>query len=175
MSAWPYEPDERDRVVPLAGVPPSDDGAPLPVVLASDGRVILLYLAADPPEGWDGTWVRVVGPDTEGVPVVTVEFERPHAHLFGPPDEETVFGHPLGERGLHPCGEFVVEGSSWIRALERMSSVHDRHRPERFRELNHYVFTFHHSTFECAANGFRSSIEPGPLASAVARAAARLR
>jgi hypothetical protein len=31
-----YEVDGRDRVVPLSGVPQSDTGAPLPLVLAAE-------------------------------------------------------------------------------------------------------------------------------------------
>ncbi|HEX6368284.1 MAG TPA: hypothetical protein VF006_05095 [Longimicrobium sp.] len=171
---WPYTPDERDRVVPLADVPQSDVGAPLPVVLASDYRLLLIYLLQDTPADWDGTWVRVVSPDSEDMPVAVVEFQRPYAHLFGPPNDEAIAGHPLSGRGLAPCDAYTVEDSSWIRALERMNSVHPNHRPGMFWKLTHYVFTFHDSTFECVAGGFTVSLHRGSLRDIVASVVSRV-
>jgi hypothetical protein len=166
---WPYAPDERDRVVPLADAPQSDGGAPLPTILASDCRLLLVYLLQDTPEGWDGTRApRIVSPESEDMPVAVVEFRRPHAHIFGPPNDEVFSGHPLSGRGLSPYGAYVVEESSWIRALERMSSVHAHHKPEHFWKLTHYVFAFHDSTFECVAYEFSVSLHRGSLRDIVA-------
>jgi len=75
--------------------------------------------------------------------------------MFGPPNDEGLHGHPLAERGLEPYGVFVVSPSSWLRALVRMNAVHPRHRDEHFDGLCHFVFTFHDSTFECIARGFK--------------------
>ena len=166
---WPYTPDARDRVVPLADAPQSDVGAPLPLVLASDYRLLLVYLLQETPEGWDGTQVpRIVSPQSEDMPVAVVEFRHPHAHIFGPPNDEAFSGHPLSERGLSPYGAYIVEDSSWIRALERMNSVHEHHRPERFWRLTHYVFAFHDSTFECAADSFSIVLHRGSMREIVA-------
>jgi hypothetical protein len=44
-----------------------------------------------------------------------------------------------------------------------MNSVHYRHDPERFRVLNHYILSFHDSTFECVAEGVLFSLVPGPF------------
>ena len=171
---WPYTPDARDRVVWLADAPHSDEGAALPVVLASEFRLFLVYLTQDTPPDWDGQSVTIVRADSEDMPVAVVEFLQPHAHLFGPPHDEAIIGHPLAGRGLHPCGRFTVEDSSWLRALERMDAAHPRHRPERFRLLTHYVFTFRESTFECAANDLAFSVRRGSLRGVVADVAARL-
>jgi len=64
LAAWRlrkmYEVDERDRVVPLETVPPSSAGAPLPLIMADDWRVILAYYAAST-QTWTGTpesWIR---------------------------------------------------------------------------------------------------------------------
>jgi hypothetical protein len=166
---WPYTPDARDRVVPIAGAPQPDVGAPLPVVLANEYRLVLVYLLQNTPEGWDGTQApRIVSPESEDVPVAVVEFQRPHAHLFGPPNDEAFSGHPLSGRGLSPYGAYVIEGSSWIRALERMNSVHEHHDPGRFWKLTHYVFAFHDSTFECVADEFSVSLHRGSLRDIVA-------
>ena len=171
---WPYTPDAHDRVVPLADTPPSDAGAPLPVVLASDYRLLLVYLLQQHPAEWDGTWTQVIGADTDDLPVAVIEFQQPYAHLFGPPNDEAIAGHPLSARGMSPYGAYVVEGSSWVRTLERLNSVHPHHKPGRFDLLRHYAFTFHDSTFECAANGHTVSVERGSLSAVVAKAVARL-
>jgi hypothetical protein len=170
---WPYTPDERDRVVWLADAPPSDEGAALPVVLASEFRLFLLYLTSDTSPDWDGT-PRIVSAESDDMPVAVIEFLQPYVHLFGPPNDEAIIGHPLAGRGLHPCGRFTVEDSSWLRALERMDAVYERHHPERFRLLTHYVFTFRDSTFECAANDLAVTVRRGSLREVVAKVAGRL-
>lgn len=62
---------------------------------------------------------------------------------------------------------FRVEGSSWIRQLERMNRVHPQHRPETFNGLSHLVFTFHDSTLEAVAQTFTTALRPGPMAAVV--------
>jgi hypothetical protein len=173
-AGWPYMPDARDRVVPLADVPSCDEGAAMPVVLASDFRLLLIYLMQETPAGWDGTEVTVVSADSEEMPVAVIEFQRPYSHIFGPPNDEAIIGHPLASRGLHPCGAFTVEHSSWLRALQRMDAVHERHAPGRFRSLTHYIFTFRDSTLECAASDFTTTLHRGSLRDVAAKMAARL-
>lgn len=169
-----YVIDGRDRVVELNGLPPSNAGAPCPVVLAAEHFLVVAFFLEDTAADWDGTSVRVLGPDSLGEPSATVRFERPYAHFFGPPNDEAFSGHPLAKRGLHPYGAFEVLGSSWIRALERMNSVHPYHRPERFAELRHFVLSFHDSTFECVAKSYCHELGNGPLTELIARHAARL-
>lgn len=86
--------------------------------------------------------------------VALIEFKRYRSYKFGSPNDKALSGHPLYSRGLRAYGAFEVNGSSWIRELERMNSVHPRHSSERFKVLHHYVFTFHDSTFECVAEGY---------------------
>jgi hypothetical protein len=59
-----YTVDRHDRVVELAEVPRPSVGAPLPVALADEGRLLLAYLLDVPVPGWDGTRARVVEVDT---------------------------------------------------------------------------------------------------------------
>jgi len=132
-----YEVDRRDKVIPLALLPQCDVGAPLPVLAAEEGSLRLAYVSQERPNGEYG--------------VVTVTFLAPLAHMFGPPNDEAFSGHPLAARGLTPYGAFKIDNSSWVRRLERMNSVHPRHRRERYQRLNHYVLSFHDSTFECVA------------------------
>jgi hypothetical protein len=87
----------------------------------------------------------------DGEVMAVIRFAGRCAHLFGPPNDEAFDGHPLASRGLHPYGSFRIRRSSWIRSLERMNAVHPHHRPDPFRELQHFVLSFHDSTFECVA------------------------
>jgi len=111
-----YEPDSRDTVVELADMPAPDAGAPLPLVVADDDNVILAFI------------ISVDDPPTDEPPpgelFAVVRFRRRSAHFFGAPNDETLAGHPLYERGLrhYACAE--VRSSSWIRQLERVNAVH---------------------------------------------------
>ena len=160
-----YEVDEHDSVVELRDVPQSDVGAPLPAVVAAEHHLDLLYLVSEPDPNWDGTYVNVVGPDSEGELVARIRFERPYAHMFGPPNDEAFSGHPLASRGLSSYAAWEVRDSSWIRTLERMNSVHPYHDPSRFELLRHFIFAFHDTTFECIAWRYKAHLERGSIAS----------
>ena len=41
-----------------------------------------------------------------------------------------------------------------IKDLEAINSVHRMYQPEHWKDLNHYVFWFHDSMFECVAMSF---------------------
>lgn len=157
-----YDVDDGDRVIELADVPASSAGAPLPTVVANEGTLQLAYYASTIEPNWDGTTVRIVDTNTQG-PVVLVRFDGARAWFHGPPNDEAFGGHPLASRGLEPYAVFRIENSSWIRRLERMNSVHERHDPAGFASLDHYVFAFHDSTFECVARSFTATETDGPL------------
>ncbi len=165
-----YEVDSKDRVIELTNVPQSSVGAPIPIVLAGESAVLLTYYLEETPNGWDGTTVRIVGPESNGEPAALVKIERCYAHMFGPPNDEAFDGHPLSERGLSPYGVFEVENSSWLRKLERMNAVHPSHDRERFlKNKKHFIFAFHDSTFECIAEGFQIEIHRGSVKSMIPR------
>lgn len=160
-----YEIDEKDRVIELKNVPQSSVGAPLPVVLSDEYKILLAYLLQDTPENWDGTTVKVIDFETEDEPIAIVQFNCYQSFMFGAPNDEAFHGHPLESRGLRPYGVFEIENSSWLRKLERMNSVHEYHKPEHFEKYKHFVFAFHDSTFECVAESFEISIHEGSLES----------
>ena len=144
-----YPVDERDQVVEIHGLPQSDVGAPDPIVVADERRLLLAYLLAEPgqpdfgrPERW-----------------AVVEVEGCRAHFFGPPNDEALHGHPLYDRGLTPYGVFEVRDSSWIRLMETRNRVHDRHDPSGYARLVHFIFTFHDSVFECVGESLVSTVE----------------
>lgn len=170
-----YEVDDRDSVEPLVGVPQSSIGAPLPLVLADEHRLVLAYYVEERDPSWDGTSVRVLGLQDSDEPIAIVRFELCIAHTLGPPNDEAFAGHPLADRGLEPYGTFEIRDSSWIRLLERRNSVHPYHRPDSFRDLRHLIFTFHDTTFECVCRGgFCVEHSRGALASVVPRMLSRL-
>lgn len=162
-----YEVDNRDEVRELAGVPQSSTGAPLPLIISDENRVVLAYYVHERDPEWDGRTVRVVGPSAASEPLAIVRFTLCYAHMFGPPNDEAFSGHPLASRGLRPYGAYEVRHSSWIRRLERMNSVHDGHRPETFRNHRHLIFAFHDSTFECVCDGFDVRMGRGSIGDAV--------
>ena len=141
-----YTVDERDRVVEIGDLPPSDAGAPEPIVIANEHRVLLAYRTADQGESSSERWA-------------IVEPKGCRAHFFGPPNDEALHGHPLYDRGLTPYSVFKVRESSWIRLMEKRNRVHDRHDPSRYAKLSHFVFTFHDSTFECVAESLKAVIK----------------
>jgi hypothetical protein len=146
-----YTVDGLDTVVALDGLPRSDPGAPLPLVLSDEFTTLVAYVVPN-------AMADELAPLTDGVPedgetMAVVRFVGRCAHMFGPPNDEAFAGHPLASRGLRPYGAFRVQNSSWLRGLERMNAVHPHHNPERFQNLKHFVLSFHDSTFECIARG----------------------
>jgi hypothetical protein len=122
-------------VVSVDDLPAHSPGSPLPVVFADDQELILAY--------------------ETGEEVTILRFERPFAHTLGPPNDETLHGHPLAKYGLAPYGIFEVLRSPWVNEFERRNRVHPRHDRRKYDGLRHFVFTFHDSTFECLARGVR--------------------
>jgi hypothetical protein len=147
-----YEIDRRDSVAPFEGIPLPDAGPAATVALASEHSVVLGYRAAS---GFGTT--------------VVLTFEGVVAHYFGAPNDEALTGHPLSPRGLAPYGVYLVQESSWVRAIDRLTAV--PHAASETRARRHFVLTFQDSTFECVAAEIQ--IETAPITTAPADAAAR--
>lgn len=156
-----YTIDELDRVIEAQDAPQPDSGASLPFVMSDEHRVLLAYMASELDEAVS-SMVKIITTDSPGY-VALVEFARPCAHMFGPPNDETFLGHPLAERGLRPYGVFEVKDSSWTRQLARMNKSHRQHSQNRYADLRHYIFSFHDSTFECIANSLAVNLREGSL------------
>lgn len=165
-----YQVDDLDRVVALEGFPQSSVGAPCPMVLSDEFSTVIAFYIEEPDPNWDGTSVRVVGPDSNDERIAIVSFDS-SAYFFGPPNDEAFDGHPLASRGLGPYSAVLVERSSWVRGLERMNSVHPQHRPENFDDLKHFILSFHDSVFECVARSYRVELCVGSINSALPRMA----
>jgi hypothetical protein len=160
-----YPVDEKDSVVEITSAPKLSPGAPCPMVLCDEHSLFLSYIIFEKhpiPPPHPGGGLQVTYADPSETKWAIVEFHRPWAHIFGPPNDEAFSGHPLASRGLGRYAIHEVLNSSWVRQLERMNSVHPRHNPKAYDGLKHFVFAFHDSTFECIARGFNAIIVTGP-------------
>lgn len=160
-----YTVTAADHPNEISSLPQSSVGAPCPMLIAGEHALQLAYyleegrLTAE----WASTTIRPPAVTDSDDLCAVVQFSRPYAHMFGPPNDEAFSGHPLASRGLSPYAVFEVENSSWVRGLEGMNSVHPYHRPERFAAFKHYIFAFHDTTFECVAESFSVSLRRGSV------------
>jgi hypothetical protein len=143
-----YSIDDHDVVIELTGVPEIEPGAPCPELVADEHSITLTYWIPDRPPYPPAT-----------APQAIVRFKGCRFHLAGSPNDETLEGHALYVRGLRHYGAYRVENSSLIRHLARVNTVHPHHDQQHFTRLNHYIFTFHDSTFECVAESLTATIE----------------
>lgn len=164
-----YTITESDRPRRITSVPQSSIGAPCPLLVADGSHLRLAYYLQDDrlDVDWESAPVRPPSrPGTSEDLCGLVTIEHPYAHMFGPPNDEAFSGHPLAARGLEPYSVFEVDGSSWLRSLARMNSVHPYHKDAHFSAYKHFVFSFHDETFECIAEGFTIELcrgDPWPI------------
>lgn len=152
-----------------------DVGAPLPFLLCSDYRTFLTFYVSDPDPNWDGTYVNVVDPASSGdVSLCLVEFQRCASAKLGHPNEEVQGGHYLAGKGLNGYTAQIVVNSPWLAEVAKTNSVHPQDNPEWWKRLNHYVFWFHDSTFECLAESYELELSTEPMSDLLARVQARL-
>ncbi len=162
-----YEVDDNDRVRELTEFPQSSTGAPLPLVAATNGSVVVAYRIQDATQPTDfGSSRSATAPSEVGAHAV-ICFRGCLSHSFGAPNDETIQAHPLASRGLGSYGAFEIENSSWLRGLAAMNSVHRRHRPEMFEGYRHIALTFHDETFECVCRRYEIHRQSGPIATIV--------
>lgn len=132
-----------------------DTGAPLPYLLQNDYRTFLVFFLRDVDPEWDGTYVNIRRTDDPNPSnLAVIEFKRCICTKMGTPNDEVFRGHPLTGKGFQGYCPLQVQNSPWIKELEAINSIHRGYRPESWRNLNHYIFGFHDSTFECVAESF---------------------
>jgi hypothetical protein len=133
-----------------------DAGAPMPHLMVNDHRALLAFLLSEPDPAWDGSYVTSKSPTDEGPdPLGLVEFNRYVSARLGAPNDEVFEGHPLNGKGLEAYGAQRVVNSCWLKEIEAINSVHHMYRPENWRDLHHFIFWFHDSTFECVARSYK--------------------
>jgi len=135
----------------------------------------LIYLVNEPDPAWDGTYVTVKDPASEGSePLAIVEFEWCYAHKFGGPNDEVAAGHTLYGRGLQWYRAHEVINSRWLAAEQAINRVHSGYRPESWTKRKHYLLTFHDECFECLADGYKVQLARCSFREAVDGVVARL-
>ena len=155
----------------LAGFPVQwDTGAPMPILVTNDRKTFLIfYMRVDDPN-WDGTYVTVKYPaNANADPMVLVEFQRCASAKLGDPNDEVFHGHPLHGKGLDGYTAQIVRNSKWLAELENINKVHSGCNSDRWRGLQHFVFWFHDSTFECIAEDHKVEVLHETLAEILAR------
>jgi len=144
-----------------------DAGAPMPHLMKNDHRALLAFLLSEPELFGDNYFsplattriphqmARSGSPADEGPePLGLVEFNRCISAKLGAPNDEVFEGHPLNGKGLEAYGAQQVVNSRWLKEVEKINSVHRMYRPESWRDLHHFIFWFHDSTFECLAQSY---------------------
>jgi hypothetical protein len=99
---------DKDTVHELVGVPQSSVGAPTPLLLADEHKVVLTYYLKGTEATWNDQSFNVTRPIDEGELLAIVSLPICYSHMFGPPNDEAFHGHPLESHGLRPHGAFEV-------------------------------------------------------------------
>jgi hypothetical protein len=147
-----------------------DIGAPLPFLLCNDNQTFLTFYVNEPDPNWDGTYVKVVNPASpQPAKLCLVTFKRCASAKLGHPNDEVQRGHPLAGRGLEGYTAQIVKNSPWLKEVAQTNSVHPYDKPENWKSLNHYVFWFHDSTFECLAESYETEVTSEPMSKLLSR------
>lgn len=161
---------DKPYLIP-AGFPIAwDIGAPSPFLLCSDYRTFLTFYVNEPDPNWDGTYVKVVNPASpEPAKLCLVTFKQCASAKLGHPNEDVQPAHPLASRGFQPYTAQIVKNSPWLKEIAKTNSVHPQDDPTSWKALNHYVFWFHDSTFECLAESYEVEVTSEPMSELLSR------
>jgi hypothetical protein len=117
-------------------VPQSDVGAPTPIVLAEENRLLFGY------------YVQTQVGDQPFDTCAIVSIGSYFALKFGYPNDEALRGHRYAPIGLRPYSAYEVLESEWIREMKEANRVHPHHTDRMFASDRHFIFTFHDSVLE---------------------------
>lgn len=128
-----------------------DAGAPTPVLFQTERDALVVFDSAH----------------GASQPRVVVRFSRCVATHFGYPNDEALGGHPLYAAGLTFYAAHVVMNSSWKSTLQQRNQM-TFPGSEPFRDAQHFVLTFHDSTFECLAGAMDGQLTSASLSELLA-------
>ncbi len=152
-----------------------DVGAPLPFLLCSDDRTFLTFYVSKRDSCSNGSHIKVVKPrSAENVSLCLVTFKSCASAKLGHPNDETQCGHPLAGRGLKGYTAQIVRNSPWLKEVAKTNSAHPHDNPESWTLINHYVFWFHDSTFECLAKSYEIELSSETMPELLKRVQAKL-
>jgi hypothetical protein len=165
----------EEYAVPLEFPVKWDAGSTLPHLLCNDYKALLTFILREAEPGADASSVERVGPAEEQVrPLALVEFMPCIVAKLGSPNDEVFDGHPLQGRGLEAYTAQRVVNSRWLAEIEAINKVHRCYDPAAWREMNHFIFWFHDTTFECIAESFKVDLFRVSMAAMLARMCQRL-
>jgi hypothetical protein len=68
------------------------------MVIADEHRLSVIFYLQATSKDWDGSEVRVIGPESEEEPHAVVAFSHFMAYYHGSPNDEAFSGHPLSRK-----------------------------------------------------------------------------
>ncbi|HEY9685241.1 MAG TPA: hypothetical protein V6C86_26945 [Oculatellaceae cyanobacterium] len=131
-------------------------GAPLPHLFSNDYKTFLIFMVnEDASQSADkyATFEQLGSEPIESMALV--EFCNCLSAKLGSPNDESVSGHRLFGKGLESHVAQRVVNSTWLKEMETTDSVHPYHNHQRWLTKEHFIFSFHDSTFECVAESFK--------------------
>jgi len=126
-----------------------DTGAPCPLLIAEDGDLRLIFYSND--ENQNDLRQRNNLYD-QGI--VELKFKLYGFFSFGPPNDETLTGHPYFELDLYPYSFYELLDSDLIAKISTYGRHHHFYNPNAYDKYHHYILTFKEQLFECVARGF---------------------
>jgi hypothetical protein len=142
-----YVINKKDNIEQLPDVPMMDVGAPQPIVISNDTDLVLGYnISSRSPNSYPNH-VEVVDGGLGNGRFALIRFWRVVSSVAGDPNEDNIHNHPLHEKGLKAYMAVKVVNSSWLTLAKETYKISDE-------KLNHFIFTFHDSSFECFARSY---------------------
>lgn len=136
-----------------------DVGAPLPHLFMNDYKGYLIFYVKSVDPNWDGTYTTVIDTASDKITsLALVEFEHCTSAKLGSPNDEVFEGHPLYGKGLELYAPMQIMNSNWIKEIQNINSVHRNYNPENWKDMKHFFFGFHDTTFECIADSFKVEV-----------------
>lgn len=143
------------ELMEIEGLFAMDCGAPSPIIIATDGKLLVTFYA-DAESNSPVPQMRNVVYDSG---VISIKFTGCLKHTFGIPGDEALSGHPYYKLGMRACSFYELKDSDLIRELQNIEKVHPYYSQERWNEYKHYILTFKDNMLECIATGFEVSEE----------------
>lgn len=136
------------KLIEIEGVK-MECGAPLPLVLADEQQVQLIFLKLI--EGDIISENKLTNVD-----IYVLTFNLCLKHCFGFPNDEALYGHPYRALGLESYAFYELENSDWLAELVKIErkAFPNYEVNKHWVNYKHYIITFHDSMFECVAKGY---------------------
>lgn len=150
----------------LNDVPVCNYGAPCPMVVSSEHNLVLAYYVDRPRPEFDGTNPKSMSIHTDDEPCAAIIFDWVRDFRFGPPDEEECFYYRKYIKDFRPGEAYVTNMATWVTSVGlSKTKIYKLSYPDD----KHFIFTFHDTTVEVIAEGFRVDTDTCSVHSMIAR------